>query len=157
MFSLEREQLQWLICIISLWNCYFNVFVRKYYFFTFEIFLVVFLDLIDIYTDTKITKIGAFIPKLQTHPVFRAAILNFWRENPELRFGSRHFWIQHTWKPPDANFYASIRKCTPNSHIRPTNDPLALLLIYFSMWRHQLKSLIMVNLACKKLKLIRQG
>ena len=79
-----------------------------------------FLDLIDIYTDTKITKIGAFIAKLQTHPVFRAAILNFLRENPELRFGSRHFWIQHTRKPPDANFYASIRKCTPNSHIRPT-------------------------------------
>ena len=44
----------------------------------------------------------------------------FLRENPELRFGSRHFWIQHTRKPPDANFYASIRKCTPNSHIRPT-------------------------------------
>ena len=120
MFSLEREQLQWLICIISLWNCYFNVFVKKYYCFTFEICLVVFLDLIDIYTDTKITKIGAFIAKLQAHPVFRAAILNFLRENPELRFGSRHFWIQHTRKPPDANFYASIRKCTPNSHIRPT-------------------------------------
>ena len=55
----------------------FNVFVRKYYCFTFEICLVVFLDLIDIYTDTKITKIGAFIAKLQAHPVFRAAILNF--------------------------------------------------------------------------------
>ena len=51
--------------------------MRKYYFFTFEICLVVFLDLIDIYTDTKITKIGAFIAKLQAHPVFRAAILNF--------------------------------------------------------------------------------
>ena len=25
-------------------------------------------------------------------------------------------------KNPDANFYASIQKCTPNSHIRPTND-----------------------------------
>ena len=47
--------------------------------------------------------------------------MNFLRENPELRFGSRHFWIQHTRKPPDANFYASIRKCTPNSHIRPTS------------------------------------
>ena len=102
---------------------FFNVFVRKYYCFTFEICLVVFLDLIDIYTDTKITKIGAFIAKLQAHPVFRAAILNFLRENPELRFGSRHFWIQHTRKPPDANFYASIRKCTPNSHIRPTKRP----------------------------------
>ena len=31
----------------------------------------------DIYTDTRITKIGAFIAKLQAHPVFRAAILNF--------------------------------------------------------------------------------
>ena len=30
-----------------------------------------------IYTDTKITKIGAFIAKSQAHPVFRAAILNF--------------------------------------------------------------------------------
>ena len=79
MFSLEREQLQWLICIISLWNCYFNVFVRKYYFFTFEICLVVFLDLIDIYTDTKI---GAFIAKLQAHSVFRAAILNFFSGKP---------------------------------------------------------------------------
>ena len=69
-------------------------------FFTFEICLVVFLDLIDIYTDTKITKIGTFIAKLQAHSVFRAAILKFFfRENPDLRFGSRHFWIQHTRKP----------------------------------------------------------
>ena len=133
MFSLEREQLQWLICIISLWNCYFNVFVRKYYCFTFEICLVVFFDLIDIYTDTKITKFGAFIAKLQAHPVFRAAILNFLRENPELRFGSRHFWIQHTRKPPDANFYASIRKCTPNSHIRPTSMPSLNCLFFYTL------------------------
>ena len=35
------------------------------------------LDLINIYTDTKTTKIGAFIAKSQAHPVFRAVILNF--------------------------------------------------------------------------------
>ena len=51
-------------------------------FFTFEICLVVFLDLIDIYTDTKITKIGTFIAKLQAHSVFRAAILNFFSGKP---------------------------------------------------------------------------
>ena len=39
--------------------------------------LVIFIGLINIYTDSKITKIGAFIAKLQAHPVFRAAILNF--------------------------------------------------------------------------------
>ena len=43
----------------------------------FEIHFIVFLDLINIYTDTKTTKIGAFTAKLQAHPVFRAAILNF--------------------------------------------------------------------------------
>ena len=69
----------------------FNIVVRKYHCIMFEICLIVFLGLINIYTDTKITNIGAFIAKSQAHPVFRAAILNFWRENPELRFGSRHF------------------------------------------------------------------
>ena len=49
---------------------------------SFEICLVVFLDLIDIYTDTKITKIGAFIAKLQALSVFRAAILNFFSGKP---------------------------------------------------------------------------
>ena len=43
----------------------------------FEIHLIVFLDLINIYTDTKTIKIEAFIANLQAHPVFRAAILNF--------------------------------------------------------------------------------
>ena len=43
----------------------------------FEKHLIVFLDLINIYTDTKTTKIRAFTAKLQAHPVFRAAILNF--------------------------------------------------------------------------------
>ena len=43
----------------------------------FEIHFLVFLDLINIYTDTKTIKIEAFIAYLQAHPVFRAAILNF--------------------------------------------------------------------------------
>ena len=43
----------------------------------FEIHFLVFLDLINIYTDTKTIKIEAFIANLQAHPVFRAAILNF--------------------------------------------------------------------------------
>ena len=43
----------------------------------FEIHFIVFLDLINIYTDTKTIKIEAFIANLQAHPVFRAAILNF--------------------------------------------------------------------------------
>ena len=43
----------------------------------FEIHLIVFLDLINIYTDTKTIKIEAFIANLQAHPVFREAILNF--------------------------------------------------------------------------------
>ena len=43
----------------------------------FEIHFVVFLDLINIYTDTKTIKIDAFIANLQAHPVLRAAILNF--------------------------------------------------------------------------------
>ena len=51
--------------------------VRKNHCITFEICLIVFLGLINIYTDTKITKIGAFIAKSQAHSVFRAAILNF--------------------------------------------------------------------------------
>ena len=52
-----------------------------------------------------------------------AAILKFWRETQELRFGSRHFFlIQHTRKTPGSNVYASIRKCTPTSHIRPTTS-----------------------------------
>ena len=38
--------------------------------------------------------------------------MNFWRENQELRFGSRYFLIQHTQNPPGANVHASIRKCT---------------------------------------------
>ena len=33
-------------------------------------------------TDTKITKIGAFTAKLQAHPVFRVAILNFFAGKP---------------------------------------------------------------------------
>ena len=37
----------------------------------------VFLDLINIYTDNKTTKMGVFTAKLQAHPVFRAAIFNF--------------------------------------------------------------------------------
>ena len=43
----------------------------------FEIHFLVFLDPINIYTDTKSIKIEAFIANLQAHPVFRAAILNF--------------------------------------------------------------------------------
>ena len=43
----------------------------------FEIHFIVFLDLINIYTDTKTIKIEAFTANLQAHPVFRAAILNF--------------------------------------------------------------------------------
>ena len=43
----------------------------------FKIHFIVFLDLINIYTDTKTIKIEAFIANLQAHPVFRAAILNF--------------------------------------------------------------------------------
>ena len=43
----------------------------------FEIHFIVFLDLINIYTDTKTIKIEAYIANLQVHPVFRAAILNF--------------------------------------------------------------------------------
>ena len=43
----------------------------------FELHFTVFLDLINIYTDTKTIKIEAFIANLQAHPVFRAAILNF--------------------------------------------------------------------------------
>ena len=43
----------------------------------FEIHFFVFLDLINIYTDTKTIKIDAFIANLQAHPVLRAAILNF--------------------------------------------------------------------------------
>ena len=43
----------------------------------FEIHFIVFLDLINIYTDTKTIKIEAFIANLQAHPVFRAVILNF--------------------------------------------------------------------------------
>ena len=43
----------------------------------FEIHFIVFLDLINIYTDTQTIKIEAFIANLQAHPVFRAAILNF--------------------------------------------------------------------------------
>ena len=43
----------------------------------FKIYFIVFLDLINIYTDTKTIKIEAFIANLQAHPVFRAAILNF--------------------------------------------------------------------------------
>ena len=43
----------------------------------FEIHFLVFLDLINIYTDNKTIKIEAFIANLQAHPVFRAAILNF--------------------------------------------------------------------------------
>ena len=43
----------------------------------FEIHFIVFLDLINIYTDTKTIKIEAFIANLQAHTVFRAAILNF--------------------------------------------------------------------------------
>ena len=43
----------------------------------FEIHYIVFLDLLNIYTDTKTIKIEASIANLQAHPVFRAAILNF--------------------------------------------------------------------------------
>ena len=43
----------------------------------FEIHFLVFLDLINIYTDTKTIKIEAFIANLQSRPVVRAAILNF--------------------------------------------------------------------------------
>ena len=43
----------------------------------FAIHFIVFLDVTNIYTDTKTTKIGAFTAKLQAHPVFRAVILNF--------------------------------------------------------------------------------
>ena len=43
----------------------------------FEIHFIVFLDLINIYTDTQTIKIEVFIANLQAHPVFRAAILNF--------------------------------------------------------------------------------
>ena len=43
----------------------------------FEIHFIVFLDLINIYTDSETTKIGTFTAKLQAHPVFRVAILNF--------------------------------------------------------------------------------
>ena len=71
----------------------FLQFGKKYSYNVFEIHFLVFLDLINIYTDTKTIKIEAFIANLQAHPVFRAAILNlnFWRENQELRFGSRYF------------------------------------------------------------------
>ena len=56
---------------------FFNTFARKYYCITFEMCLIAFLDLINIYAGTKISKIGVFIAKLQAHPVSRAAIFNF--------------------------------------------------------------------------------
>ena len=47
-------------------------------------------------------------------------ISNFRREPLECRRVSRDFWNLHTQNPPRAKFHASFRKCTPNSHIRPT-------------------------------------
>ena len=47
-------------------------------------------------------------------------ISNFRREALECRRVSHDFWNLHTQNPPRAKFHASFRKCTPNSHIRPT-------------------------------------
>ena len=49
--------------------------------------LIVFFDLISIYTVTTITEIGAFIAKLQAHPVFRAAIGAFDLTCPSVLYG----------------------------------------------------------------------
>ena len=48
----------------------------------------------------------------------------FNQEPLERRFGSRHIWNQHTQKPLYANFHAFLTKCTPISHICPTNNTI---------------------------------
>ena len=57
---------------------------------------------------------------------------NFRREPLECRRVSRDFWNLHTQNPPRAKFHASFRKCTPNSHIRPTST----FKIHFIGWSY---------------------
>ena len=84
----------------SLRNFFFNILIRKDYCNTFQICFIVFLHLMNIYTNTKITKTGAFIAKLRENPVFRAAILNFelLAGKPRATGWVPHFLIQHTQK-----------------------------------------------------------
>ena len=59
-----------------------------------------------------------------------AAILDFpfFDQEPlERRFGSWHIWNQHTQKPLYANFHAFLTKCTPISHICPTNHTVLII------------------------------
>ena len=81
-----------------------------------EIHFIVALELVNIFIDTKITGIGAFIAKLQANQIFMAAILNF-----EILAGNRK---ATGWSPLflksaysktlrcKINFHASIGKCT---------------------------------------------
>ena len=79
--------------------------------------------------------------------------MKFWRENRVLRFGSRHFIIQHTQKPPGANLYASIRKCTPISHTRPT-----IIIIILFHWKHYDEGMGMkIDLNALKYNLLQLG
>ena len=62
---------------------------------------------------------------------------NFRRQPLECRRVSRDFWNLHTQNPPRAKFHASFRKCTPNSHIRPTTAPLYnIIIILYIMARY---------------------
>ena len=96
------------------------------FFFTFEICLVVFLELIDIYTDTKITKIGAFIAKLQAHSVFRAAILNFFSGKPRATIWFPPFLDSAYSKTPRRKFLCFY----PEVHAKFTYPPHYDLIIY---------------------------
>ena len=97
----------------------------------FEIHFIVFLDLINIYTDTKTTKIGAFTGKLQAHPVFRAAILNFGflAGKPRARIWFPSFFNSAYSKTPRCKFlcfYPEVHDMAEKCYI---SGPLDLLLL----------------------------
>ena len=118
----------------------------------FEIHFIVFLDLINIYTDTKTIKIEAFIANLQAHPVFRAAILNFefLAGKPRATIWFPLFFNSAYSKTPRCKFscfYPEVHDMAEKCHISaPLYLSISLLLFQYSIYSKNIQFFSQVSI-----------